>query len=216
MPFEFLMLSVVAHEFYVFIYKGYSWLLSFSCFCFLLTFLNKATHARFFLIVRLLMPFEFLMLSFVAHELFFFHEGCSWFLSFSCFYFLFIFLNRLLIFLARLLMPFGFLMVSFVAREFLVVCFVFFFLLATHDFWDSHDHCFLSLMSFYVFFLNEGFSWLLSFSCSNLMCFVFFSRASHDFWTSHVVICCSWVFSFSIGYSWFLSCSCAFCYSCFF
>ena len=72
-------------------------------------------------------------------------------------------------------------------------------------------------MSFYVFFLNEGFSWLLSFSCSNLMCFVFvFSRASHDFWTSHVVICCSWVFSFSIGYSWFLSCSCAFCYSWFF
>ena len=45
---------------------------------------------------------------------------------------------------------------------------------------------------------------------------LFFSRASHDFWTSHVVICCSWVFSFSIGYSWFLSCSCAFCYSWFF
>ena len=75
MPFEFLMLSVVAHEFYGFIYKGYSWLLSFSCFCFLLTFLNKATHARFFLIVRLLMPFEFLMLSFVAHELFFFMKA---------------------------------------------------------------------------------------------------------------------------------------------
>ena len=90
MPFEFLMLSVVAHEFYGFIYKGYSWLLCFLCFCFLLTFLNKATHARFFFdskathafwvshvviccswVVffswRLLMIFEFLMFLFPVH-----------------------------------------------------------------------------------------------------------------------------------------------------
>ena len=163
--------------------SAYSWLLSLSCFYFLLTFFFWQGYScllSFSCCQLLLMSFMVLSIKvthdfwvshvFVSCSLFwirllmrgffdskathafwvshvviccswvvFFHEGCSWFLSFSCFYFLFIFLNRLLIFLARLLMPFGFLMVSFVAREFLVVCFVFFFI---------------------------GYSWLLRFSWS--------------------------------------------------
>ena len=92
MTFKFVMFLFPAH---IFFWQGYSCLLSFSCCQLLLMsfmFLSiKVTHdfwvshvfvscslfwirllmRGFFLIVRLLMPFEFLMLSFVAHELFF-------------------------------------------------------------------------------------------------------------------------------------------------
>ena len=130
-PFEFLMLSFVARELLFFL--GYSWLLSFSCFCLfpahVFFFFNKATHV--FFLVRLLMPFEFLMLSFVAHEfvVFSFNKGYSWLLSFSFFLF-----PAHVCFAVRLLMPFEFPMLSFVAHEFF---YVFFVKEATHDFWVS-------------------------------------------------------------------------------
>ena len=149
MTFKFVMFLFPAH---IFIYKGYSWLLSFSCFCFLLTFLNKATHARFFFDSKATHAFWVSHVVICCSWVVFFHEGCSWFLSFSCFYFLFIFLNRLLIFFSKATHAFwishGVICCSWVFSCLLCV----FFLLATHDFWDSHDHCFLSLMSFYVFF----------------------------------------------------------------
>ena len=96
MTFKFVMFWFPAH---IFFWQGYSCLLSFSC-CqlLLMSFMVlsiKVTHdfwvshvfvscslfwirllmRGFFLIVRLLMPFEFLMLSFVAHELFFFMKA---------------------------------------------------------------------------------------------------------------------------------------------
>ena len=204
MPFEFLMLSFVAHEFVVFSFnKGYSWLLSFSFFLF-------PAHVCF--AVRLLMPFEFPMLSFVAHEFF------------MCF------LSK------RLLMTFEFLKVWFPAHVFFCFfskathafwishvvnwfskVFSFFLIKATHNFRDSHDFCFCC--SWFIFF--QGYSWLLSFSCVYSLliflvvlarilmtvAFLMLSFVAHEF-----LVCV-----FLIGYSWFLSCSCAFCYSwCFF
>ena len=91
-------------------FLGYSWLLSFSFFLF-------PAHVCF--AVRLLMPFEFPMLSFVAHEFLcvFCQRGYSWLLSFSRFDFL---LMCFFVFLVRLLMPFEFLMLLIGSQKFLV------------------------------------------------------------------------------------------------
>ena len=124
---------------------------------------SKATHAFWVSHVVICCSWVFFFMK-AAHDFWVSHVfiSCSFFL------------NRLLIFLARLLMPFGFLMVSFVAREFLVVCFVFFFIGYSWLLRFSWSLFFVAHEFLCFFFLNEGFSWLLSFSCSNLMCFVFF------------------------------------------
>ena len=158
MPFEFLMLSFVAHEFVVFSFnKGYSWLLSFSFFLF-------PAHVCF--AVRLLMPFEFPMLSFVAHEFLcvFCQRGYSWLLSFSRF-------------------------------DFLLMCFFCFFSKATHAFWISHVvNWFSKVFSFFLIKATHNFrdSHDFCFCCS---WFVFF-KATHDFWVSHVFIPCSFFWWF--------------------
>ena len=128
MTFEFFMLSFVAHEFLFFLKKtAYSWLLSLSCFYFLLTFF----------LARLLMPFEFLMLSVVAHEFYvFIYKGYSWLLSFSCFCFLLTFLNKATH--ARFFFDSKATHAFWVSHVVICCSWVVFFMKAAHDFWVSH------------------------------------------------------------------------------